>query len=355
MNSLDISLDKNSYQVLIKQNIFKSIGDYLTNLNDYNKVFVITQKSITNIYHPHFLSSENNILFIEDNESGKTFNQASNIIDELSEKGCNKDSFIIGLGGGVVTDFTGFVASIFMRGIDHLFIPTSLLSMVDAAIGGKTALNTHNAKNTIGTIKQPKAVYIDPLFLKTLSRRDMINGYAEMIKCGLICDKMLFDSLISNFDELMALHDMDLMESMIIKCCENKAFFVEKDQFDLNERLKLNFGHTIGHGIEAYLDYKSILHGEAVYYGMIAASYISNKKGYLSDEEFKNICDAIHAIPKYKLKNINADDLFSYLSYDKKFFRNKLQFILLNNIGSAFIDDGVTSDEIQESIRYILK
>ena len=130
---------------------------------------------------------------------------------------------------------------------------------------------------------------------------------------------------------------------------------LKKDQFDLNERLKLNFGHTIGHGIEAYLDYKSILHGEAVYYGMIAASYISNKKGYLSDEEFNNICDVIHAIPKYKLNNINADKLFHCLKYDKKFFRNKLQFILLNNIGDALIDNSVTSDEIQESIRYILK
>ena len=114
MNSLDISLDKNSYQIFIKQNIFKSITDYITDLGDYNKVFIITQKSITDIYHPHFLCSESNILFIEENESGKTFNQASNIIDELIEKGCNKDSIIIGLGGGVVTDFTGFVASIFV-------------------------------------------------------------------------------------------------------------------------------------------------------------------------------------------------------------------------------------------------
>ena len=354
MYKIDVSLDNNSYSILVKQGIFQSTANHISKIGNYNKIFIISQKSIIDICKPDFLLSEN-ILYIAENETGKTFNEANSIIKILIEKGCNKDSLIIGLGGGVVTDFAGFVASIFMRGVDHILIPTSLLAMIDASIGGKTALNTSNSKNTIGTIKQPRAVYIDPLLLKTLPVKEIINGFSEMLKYGLINDRNLFDLLIENRKNIIDVSDIDLMESIIIKCCENKSHIIEQDQFDLNERLKLNFGHTIGHAIEAHYNYQSISHGEAVCYGMIAASYISNQKGYLSDEDFNHICNQIHLIPKYELKNVNDENIFHYIKYDKKKIRNKLQFILLNSIGNAFIDDGVTSTEIQESIRYILK
>jgi len=354
MHNIDVSLDSNSYSILIKQGMFKSIPDYIAHLGIYNKIFIISQKSIIDIFSPNILSPDN-ILLIEENETGKTFNEANRIINTLIEKGCNKDSLIIGFGGGVITDLSGFVASIFMRGIDHIFIPTSLLSMIDASIGGKTALNTSNAKNIIGTIKQPKAVYVDPLLLKKLPKKEVINGFAEMLKYGLISDRSLFNLLTENREKIIDLSDMNLMESVIIKCCANKSHIIEKDQFDLNERLKLNFGHTIGHAIETHLNYQSISHGDAVYYGMIAASYISNKKGCLSNEDFNHICDQIQLIPKYELKNINDKDIFHYIKYDKKNIRNKLQFILLNNLGDAFVDDSVTNTEIQESIKYILK
>ena len=354
MHKIDVSLGDNSYGILIKKGMFQSIIEHISKIDNYSKTFIISQKSIIDIYSPDFLLPED-ILCIEENERGKTLNEANRIIKALTEKGCNKDSLIIGLGGGVVTDFTGFIASIFMRGIDHILIPTSLLAMIDASIGGKTALNTPDSKNTIGTIKQPKAVYIDPLLLKTLPLKEVINGFSEMLKYGLINDKSLFDLLIENRQNIIDLNNMDLIESVIIKCCQNKSRIIEKDQFDLNERLKLNFGHTIGHAIEAHYNYQSISHGEAVYYGMIAASYISNKKGYLSDKDFNHICSQIHLIQKHKLNNFGDEDIFHYIKYDKKNKGNKLQFILLNNIGSAFIDDCVTNTEIKESIRYILQ
>lgn len=354
MYKIDVSLDDNSYGIFIKKGIFQSIAEHIFRVDKYSKIFIISQKSIIDIYNPHFLLAED-ILCIEENEAGKTLNEAHRIIKVLIEKECNRSSLIIGLGGGVVTDFTGFISSIFMRGVDHILIPTSLLAMVDASIGGKTALNTSDSKNTIGTIKQPKAVYIDPLLLKTLPVKEVINGFAEMLKYGLINDKSLFDLLIENRQNIIDLNNMDLIESVIIKCCQSKSRIIEKDQFDLNERLKLNFGHTIGHAIEAHYNYQSISHGDAVYYGMIAASYISNKKGYLSDEDFNHICSQIHLIPKHKLNNVGDEDIFHYIKYDKKNKGNKLQFILLNNIGSAFIDDSVTNTEIKESIRYILQ
>ena len=354
MHKINVSLDDNSYGILVKKGMFQSITKHISKLDNYSKIFIISQKSIIDIYSPHFLFPED-ILCIEENETGKTLNEANRIIKALIERGCNRDSLIIGLGGGVVTDFTGFIASIFMRGIDHILIPTSLLAMIDASIGGKTALNTSDSKNTIGTIKQPKAVYIDPLLLKTLSAKEVINGFSEMLKYGLINDKSLFDLLIKNRENIIDLNNMDLIESVIIKCCQNKSRIIEQDQFDLNERLKLNFGHTIGHAIEAHYNYQSISHGEAVYYGMIAACYISNKKGYLSDKDFHHICSQIDLIQKYKLNNVSDKDVFHYIKYDKKNKGNKLQFILLNNIGNAFINDSVTNMEIKESIRYILK
>ena len=355
MHKINVSLNNNTYDILIAQGIEKSIENIISNLGSYNKVFIITQQSIINIYKfSKLLLCGYDILIVNEGESAKKIKETEKTINQLINNGCTRDSLIIGFGGGSVTDLTGFIASVFMRGIDHIFIPTNLLGMVDASIGGKTGLNTDIGRNVIGTIKQPKAVFIDPLYLKTLSTNDIINGCAEIIKYGLICDYRLYKKIASEFYDIIQLKSIDVIESIIIKCCKHKKNFIIQDEFDTHERMKLNFGHTVGHAIESYYKYKDISHGEAVYYGMIAASYLSNKKGYLSSADFNDINDFITKIPKYNLENININQLLEYIKYDKKILRNKQQFILLNNIGDAFIADIITANDIKESIKFLL-
>ena len=355
MYKLDVALKDNPYTVLINRGIVNDINNIIGNIEKYNKVFIITQQSILNFLKSQFLLSlEYQTIIVAEKESSKTISSSEIIINQLIKLGCTRDSLLIGLGGGSVMDLTGFIASIFMRGIDHLFIPTTLLGMVDACIGGKTGVNTPSARNVIGTFKQPKAVCIDPLLLQTLSHKNIINGFAEVIKYSLICDIKLYKILLSDFDELIKLKDIGKIESIIHQCCMHKINFIIKDEYDRGQRMILNFGHTIGHAIESYYKYQEISHGEAIYYGMIAASYLSMKNGYLSKSDFNEINNFITQIPKPDLRNVNVDELLEYIKYDKKRIRNKNYFILLNNIGNAIITDDVKTKNIKESINFIL-
>ena len=227
--------------------------------------------------------------------------------------------------------------------------------MVDASIGGKTAINTKQGKNLIGTFKHPYAIYIDSFFLLTLDLRQLINGFAEIIKYGLICDKDFFNYVKNNFEKLINLEDIETIDKVIEQCCRHKKTFILDDEYDYNERMKLNFGHTIGHAIETYFNYKNILHGEAVYYGMLASNYISYHLKYISKVEFMEITKFIKSIPKFQLENIDFEKLYYYIQFDKKQIGNKKNFILLNEIGDAIIEKNVSPSIIKESLQFILK
>ena len=334
------------FTTLLEQDILK---------NFYDKVFIITQKSLHQLYKKHaFFNLGYNVVIIGKNEEAKDINTIDNVAHELLEKGCTRNSLIIGFGGGVVTDVAGFIASIFMRGIDHVFIPTTLLGMVDGSIGGKTGINSSKGKNILGTFKHPKAIYISLDFLKTLSKKQIINGFAEILKYGLICDKILYENVKNNFDNLILLKDINLMEQIIISCCEHKKTIVEQDTYDKGQRLILNFGHTIGHAMEAYYNYKKIEHGEAVYYGMIAASYISWRLKYLEENHFIEINKLISNIPKIDIKDINIDSIMELIASDKKFSGNKKKFIVLKNIGGAVIEENISPALIRESLTFLI-
>ena len=353
MHQLNIILKNNEYPLFIKQGLMDSVDRMLQKNKNYSNIFILSQQSVINNIKCSFISKYP-IIIVEENEASKSVYTVERAVNQLLKLGCNRDSLLIGLGGGTITDVTGFIASVFMRGIDHVFIPTTLLGMIDSSIGGKTGINSNYGRNVIGTFKQPEAIYIDPLFLKTLSKNNIISGFAEIIKYGLIADKNLYKIISSNFRSLIDLQDLNQIESIIYKCCEHKIDYVVQDEFDQGKRMVLNFGHTIGHALESFFNYQKISHGEAVYYGMIAAIFISKKHGFLKEDIFNQVYDFLFDIPKISLKDVNSDKVFDYLQYDKKKINNKNHFILLNDIGKASIVDNVISQDMKDAINFIV-
>jgi len=334
--------------------LFLNEHNLLNHIDKYEHVFIITHTRIENLITDSALFDfEYKTIIINEGEDTKDLKTIDKIINKLTLFGCNRNSLVIGLGGGVITDIAGFVASIYMRGIDHILIPTTLLGMVDAAIGGKTGVNFLSRKNLIGTFKQPENIYIDLLFLNSLDKKEILNGFSEIVKYGLIYDKDLFFDLVDNFNNLISLNNIKQLKGIIIKCYSYKESIVAQDQFDKGERMILNFGHTIGHAIESYYKDENISHGDAVYYGMIAESYISYKMNLIEESEYKKIDNFISSIPKFKLTDFKINKLLDYIKMDKKQSINNNRFILLNGLGSAIIKENIDVKIIKEALNTI--
>ncbi|PYL58805.1 MAG: 3-dehydroquinate synthase [Verrucomicrobia bacterium] len=259
--------------------------------------------------------------------------------------GLDRQSFVIGLGGGMVGDISGFVAAIFLRGIPHVQIPTTLLAMVDSSIGGKTGVNTSAGKNLIGAVHHPSLVIDDLDVLKTLPRREFNQGFAEIIKHAIIADAEMFD----------ALEDVDLgnLAPLIRRNIEIKFKIVAKDELDrTGERALLNFGHTIGHAIERAGDYREFLHGEAVSLGIVGACTISTKKAGLPRDQRDAIVHLLSAfeLPTQLPPDFPREKIFNALKFDKKFEAGKIRFVVAPKIGSARLSSDVTMEDIREAI-----
>jgi 3-dehydroquinate synthase len=283
-------------------------------------------------------------------EQSKTIEQAGAICEEMLRAGLNRQSFVIGLGGGVVGDLSGFVAAIFQRGIPHVQIPTTLLAMVDSSIGGKTGVNTSAGKNLIGTIHQPVLIIDDVEILKTLPRREVNQGFAEIIKHAIIADAEMFSML----------QDVDLKNvefaSLVRRNVKIKARFVAKDELDrTGERALLNFGHTIGHGIERAVDYQGISHGDAISLGIVAACEVSMKKAGLPEKQRDAIVDLLRKfeLPTKLPANFARQKIVDALKFDKKFERGQIRFVVTPKIGSAKLLRDVTMDDIGAAIEIL--
>jgi 3-dehydroquinate synthase len=278
-------------------------------------------------------------------ETSKTLEQAGAICDRMIGAGLDRQSFVIGLGGGMVGDISGFVAAIYERGIPHVQIPTTLLGMVDSSIGGKTGVNTRDGKNLIGAVHHPSLVIDDVDLLKTLPRRQLNQGFAEIIKHAIIADAEMFT----------ALRPVDLtnLAPLIRRNIEIKSHIVAKDELDqTGERALLNFGHTVGHAIERAGDYREFLHGEAVSLGIVAACAISIKKAGLPKNQRDAIADLLDAfeLPTRLPANFPRAKIFDALPFDKKFERGKVNFVVTPVIGSARLSSDVTMEDIREAI-----
>ena len=339
----------------MKINKFDNQGDFIKYIEQYNKkydkIFLLTQKSITH-YYSFIKKIDINLFICSENEECKSIQEYEKIIQYLSDEHCNKRSLIIGLGGGSVTDLSGFIAASYMRGIDHILIPTTLLGMVDASIGGKTALNVNNIRNLIGSFKNPEEVVLYFNFLQTLNKHDILNGYAEIIKYSLIIDCNLFDLLEKNISVFIKSINTEEIKSIIELCIKHKLSIVNQDQFDNNIRMILNFGHTLGHALESYYNYE-LSHGKAVLYGILLASYLSYKEHSLDYSEYNRITQLISKFNLPKLKNINIKKIEQFINKDKKNINNELNYIILNKIGEAKIENNYCKQKIIKALKIL--
>ncbi len=281
-------------------------------------------------------------------EESKSLEQVGLICDEMIATGLDRQAFVVGLGGGVVGDISGFVAAIFQRGISHVQIPTTLLAMVDSSIGGKTGVNTRDGKNLIGATHHASLVIDDVDLLKTLPPRELNQGFAEIIKHGIIADAAMFREL-----EHVDLADM---APLIRRNIEIKAKIVAKDEFDrTGERAILNFGHTVGHAIERAGDYRTFLHGEAISLGMVGACHVSMKRAGLTKAERDAIVDLLRGfeLPTRLPKGFPREKIFDALKHDKKFESGNVRFVVTPKIGSAHLSSDVTLKDIREAIEQL--
>tara|TARA_B100001109_G_scaffold234827_1_gene214177 strand:+ start:104 stop:1171 length:1068 start_codon:yes stop_codon:yes gene_type:complete len=350
-SKIKVDLGNNSYNISLIEDFKSSVIKFASSTE--SQCMLITQKEIFNLYKSSFNELSNlenvNIFFISQGEEAKSFESISSIVNDMANKNFDRSSLVFAVGGGVVGDVAGFAASIFMRGIKYIQYPTTLLAMVDSAIGGKTGINLQGGKNLVGRIYQPIAVEIDTHFLSTLPKREMNAALAEVVKYGFICDKEFFEYLTTNFKEIDN-KNMDVLQKIIIQCCEIKGDIVSEDENENELRMILNFGHTIGHGLESFKKYKDLLHGEAIFYGMKCALYLSNKFGKLSDREYMS---SIQFLSKFDLPDLDIDDNDTFINFvknDKKFRNKKIRFILLDEIGKSRISEDISFDQIKESL-----
>ncbi len=285
-------------------------------------------------------------------EENKTLDTVKGIYQYLIEEGFGRKDMLLALGGGVVGDVTGYAAATYMRGIDYVQIPTTLLAQCDSSIGGKTGVDFDGYKNMVGAFKNPGLVYMNMSVLKSLDERQYFAGFAEVMKHGLIKDAMFYEWLISNMYEICE-RDLDVLEEMVMRSCTVKKLVVEKDPLEEGDRALLNFGHTIGHAIEKAKGF-SLYHGECVALGAVAAAYISWKKELLSMEEYYEIRDMF--VPFYlpiTVEDIDPKEIVSLTKSDKKVEGGKIKFVLLKKIGKAVIDRSVTEEEILAAVKEI--
>lgn len=325
--------------------------------NEPSKIFILVDENT----HEHCLSiflqkmqtsAETEVIEIEAGEEFKHIETCSGVWNALSELEADRKSLMINLGGGVVTDLGGFVASTFKRGISFINVPTTLLSMVDASVGGKTGVDLGNLKNQVGVIVQPEMVLIDSVYLKTLSAQEMRSGLAEILKHGLIADEAYWEK-VSDISSL----DLSDLDDIIKTSVAIKAEIVKIDPFEKSIRKKLNYGHTLGHAIESYCltqpDRKKLMHGEAIAAGMILETYISAQLKGFSEEKLEEIAT--------KFKNIYGKEEFSpeeiqqiksLMKFDKKNERGNVNFVLLEDVGNAVIDVTVPDEIIDKAFNY---
>jgi 3-dehydroquinate synthase len=287
-------------------------------------------------------------------EVSKNLDTANLCYEQLIQSGFDRNDVLIALGGGVVGDLTGFVAATYLRGVRFIQIPTSLLSMVDSSIGGKTGVDYKSYKNMVGAFHQPQLVYLNLSTLMSLPEREFYSGMGEIIKHGLIKDAAYYSWLKANNAGIRN-KEYEILKEMIYRSCLIKKEVVEKDPKEQGDRALLNFGHTIGHSVEKLMNL-TLLHGECVSVGIAAASYLSLKRGYLSTTEYKDILQTLKSFYQpVMINNLLAEDIYEVTKSDKKMDLNQIRFILLKEIGNAFIDNKVTKQEMLEAIQTILR
>ncbi|KFX56825.1 3-dehydroquinate synthase [Clostridium botulinum] len=341
MRELVVDLKEKSYSIIIKKGLINELSNEINKVYKGKKIFILTDKNV----NYHYGDKVKDLLInngydvkkmvLKPGEETKSFNTLPKIYNEFLDFKLTRSDLIITLGGGVIGDLGGFAASTFLRGIDFIQVPTSLLAQVDSSVGGKVAVDLDRGKNLVGSFYHPKVVLIDPDVLITLKDKFFKDGMAEVIKYGCIKDLDFFYKLkeFKSKDEVL-----DNIEDIIYTCCNIKRIVVENDEKDKGERMLLNFGHTLGHAIESYYNFNKYTHGEAVGIGMYKIIKMSEEKGITPKgcaDEIKDILIQ-YSLP-YDIDIENLDEILETISLDKKNINNVLKIVLLDRIGQSFL------------------
>ena len=346
------------YSVFITRDISKEINTFFqANKGIYSKLFILVDENTFKNCYPQLVEKvpafkDAELIEIESGEENKNIDVCVQIWSTLSELGADRKSLFINLGGGVIGDMGGFIASTFKRGIDFINIPTTLLSQVDASVGGKVGIDLNHLKNEVGVFNNPKAVFVNSSFLSSLDKRQVRSGFAEIIKHALIADAMYWQKVMK-----VNLEDFDMLDKLIESSVKIKNKMVMLDPHEYSVRKTLNFGHTIGHAIETCsleeTDMDSFLHGEAIAIGMICEAYLSHKICGLPAEDLKEITDFIlNNFKSLAIDHIDQQHLVELMGHDKKNEKGQLNFSLLSAIGTCEINKPVTGSQIIDSLNY---
>jgi len=361
-----IELDNHSYDIYIGEGLLSRVSELLPDNMMGRSVFIITDKNV----EPYAKRIETimrdnrarhvNMITLYPGEATKSFDNVQRVSEWMLENNLNRNSYVFAIGGGVIGDLGGFCASIAMRGVPYVQIPTSLLAQVDSSVGGKTGVNSQHGKNLIGSFYQPVSVLADLNVLQTLPKRELLAGYAEVVKYGLINDLPFFEWLEKNGEKMCAL-DTDALSYAIESCTKAKAAIVEADEKEHGVRALLNLGHTFGHALETAAKYNgTLLHGEGVSIGIILAYELSCAMGLCTQEDIERVESHFLSVglPTRvdQIENFKTDieSLITTMRRDKKARSNKMVFILSNGIGDTFVSEDVKEETVREILKHAL-
>jgi len=355
MRTLSVELGERSYPIHIGSGLLAD-GGALREALGADRAAVITNDVVAPLYLDRLLATLDGNratpIILPDGERHKTLATVEGIYDQLMAGAFDRKSVLIALGGGVVGDIAGFAAATWLRGVRHIQIPTTLLAQVDSSVGGKTGVNHPLGKNMIGAFHQPDCVIADMAVLKTLPRREVRAGLAEVIKYGLIDDAEFFDWLAGRAKGLLALEE-GLLTEAVARCCRAKAGIVARDERESGVRALLNLGHTFAHAIEAATGYGAWLHGEAVATGMVMAADLSRRLGWLEADQarrIRNVLETDFGMPVIPPADISTDRFLELMASDKKVERGRIRFVLLRGLGRAVIADSVDPAALAQTL-----
>src|ERR1700722_18099786 len=348
-----IRLGARSYPVHIGENLLEEIGRICRGCLLSGRAAIVSDRKVGDLYGRRIsdaLASEGfkvSAHLVNPGETSKSFQMAEQLCEEFARHGIDRQSFVVALGGGVVGDLAGFVAAIYYRGVPVVQIPTTIMAQVDSSVGGKTAINLSAGKNLVGAFYQPVAVLADTATLTTLGRREWNEVFAEVIKYGVIREKGLLAELQDGTWNL---------PDLVRRCVEIKASFVEEDERETaGSRAVLNFGHTLGHAIEAVAGYGTLLHGEAVALGMVAAAYVSAERAGLQEEDVKVLVNVISRLgpPTRMPDRLPRSQILEKVFADKKFENGKIRFVVTPRLGSALLAENITIEDLESGLKAI--
>lgn len=355
MVEIPVDLGDRSYDILIAEDATRRIPERLATLSG-RPLVLVSDRRVHALHGGRVERALKSIgrvarVLMPPGERYKTRATLARLHDEFVRLGLGRDAVVVALGGGVVGDVAGFAAASYMRGLDWVGLPTTLLSMVDSSIGGKVGINHPRAKNLIGAFHQPRAVIIDVSFLDTLPHRELRSGAYEILKCGVIGDPALFDAMRAAPREL-ADWDRAALARAVAGACGIKADVVRRDEREGGLRRVLNLGHTIGHALESATAYRRFTHGEAVGWGMVGAAWLANRKALLRADAYEAIVDAVeHLGPRPRLSDLSADKILASLKHDKKAKQGRVPFVLPTRVGEVVVRSDVEPPDVRLALK----